>query len=276
MRYRALIAAVLALCLTVLTACSDKPAASDGPLTYDEIRNTGLANSCPEISSFVRGSIPIESGKSYELTSLCMQPTQFFVKEESTNRRKEAEFIEGRVLTRYTTTLDQIRGPIRPQEDGRLSFLETDGIDFQAITVLLPGGEEVPFLFTVKGLEAATKNTAAAIDSSTDFEGDFRVPSYRGSTFLDPKGRGIASGYDNAIALPAQADSEELARENTKSYVVGQGHLSLQISKVDGETGEVAGTFVSIQPSDTDLGAKEPVDVKIVGSFYGRVDVEEA
>ena len=49
------------------------------------------------------------------------------------------------------------------------------------------------------------------------------MPSYRGATFLDPKGRGGATGYDNAVALPARADSEELAKENTKSTVALKG-----------------------------------------------------
>ena len=55
------------------------------------------------------------------------------------------------------------------------------------------------------------------------FGGEFTVPSYRGATFLDPKGRGGATGYDNAVALPARSDSEELAKENTKSTVALKG-----------------------------------------------------
>lgn len=47
------------------------------------------------------------------------------------------------------------------------------------MTVQLPGGERVAFLFTVKQL-----NAKGNLDS---FSGDFEVPSYRGSTFLDPK-----------------------------------------------------------------------------------------
>ena len=43
----------------------------------------------------------------------------------------------------------------------------------------LPGGERVPFLFTVKELTAK--------GSLDGFGGDFVVPSYRGSSFLDPK-----------------------------------------------------------------------------------------
>ncbi len=48
--------------------------------------------------------------------------------------------------------------------------------------------------------------------------------------------------------------------------------MSLNITKVDAETGEIAGVFESEQPSATDLGAEEPEDVKIRGSFYGRVE----
>ncbi|MGD1849488.1 MAG: photosystem II manganese-stabilizing polypeptide [Cyanophyceae cyanobacterium] len=272
MRFRALIAALLAICLGVLTACSSDPGDNGAPLTYEDIRNTGLANNCPSITSVSRGSIALEPGSEYAISSLCLQPEQYFVKEEGINKRKEAEFIRGRVLTRKTSSLDQIEGPLQVQADGSIKFTETDGFDFQAITVLLPGGEEVPFLFTVKKLVATAESKTPVINGSTDFEGDFFVPSYRGATFLDPKGRGIASGYDNAVALPAQADSEELEKENIKSYDQGEGHISLQITKVEPDTNEIEGTFISIQPSDTDLGSKDALDVKIIGSFYGLVD----
>lgn len=42
-----------------------------------------------------------------------------------------------------------------------------------------PGGETVPFLFTAKQLDA--KGTMES------FSGDYLVPSYRGSSFMDPK-----------------------------------------------------------------------------------------
>jgi photosystem II oxygen-evolving enhancer protein 1 len=50
--------------------------------------------------------------------------------------------------------------------------------------------------------------------------------------------------------------------------------MSLQVTKVDGSTGEIAGVFESIQPSDTDLGARDAVDIKIRGNFYARVEPE--
>ena len=52
--------------------------------------------------------------------------------------------------------------------------------------------------------------------------------------------------------------------------VCGYGSITLSIGSVDAGTNEFSGTFVAIQPSDNDLGSKEPVDVKISGNFYGR------
>ncbi|MFK8185550.1 MAG: photosystem II manganese-stabilizing polypeptide [Phormidesmis sp.] len=273
MRYRALLAAFFALCIGVLTACSEAPTAtSNVPLTYDEIRNTGLANSCPQVDETRRGQIPIEDGVSYKLVDLCMEPTSFFVKQETNNKRKEAEFVAGKSLTRYTTSLEQVSGDIKLQNDGSLLFDEKLGMDFQPITVLLPGGDQIPFLFTIKGLKAQSQPGLNAITTSTDFEGDFRVPSYRTSNFLDPKARGLTTGYDNAVALPARADSNDLSRENVKAFDVGQGSISLQISKVDSNTGEVGGTFISEQPSDTDMGTAAADDVRLQGVFYGRIE----
>jgi photosystem II oxygen-evolving enhancer protein 1 len=201
---------------------------------------------------------------------LCLEPTSYFIKEEPLNKRQEAAFVQGKALTRLTSTIDQVSGSLSVSSDGTLTFVEEDGLDFQATTVQLPGGERVPFLFTIKSLVAKAQ-TPDSINTSTDFVGEFKVPSYRTSNFLDPKGRGLTTGYDNAVALPAQADSDELSRENQKSFDTGRGVISLQVAKVDSASGEIAGTFESIQPSDTDMGGKEPVDVKIRGLFYARV-----
>jgi hypothetical protein len=70
-------------------------------------------------------------------------------------------------------------GTLKVDGSGNVELQETDGIDYAATTVQLPGGERVPFLFTVKNLNA--KGTLDA------FGGEFVVPSYRGATFLDPK-----------------------------------------------------------------------------------------
>ncbi|MCC5603979.1 photosystem II manganese-stabilizing polypeptide [Nostoc favosum] len=273
MRYRALIVAFLALCLGLITACSDAPATSSRDvLTYDQIRGTGLANKCPQLAETSRGSIPLDSSQSYVIKELCLEPTSFFIKEEPANKRQQAEFVAGKLLTRYTSTIDQVQGNLKINPDNSLTFVETDGLDFQAITVQLPGGERVPFLFTIKDLVAQTQPSLSSINTSTDFEGTFKVPSYRGAAFLDPKGRGVVSGYDNAVALPAQADDEELTRTNVKRAENLNGKISLQIAKIDSSSGEIAGTFESEQPSDTDLGAGEPKEVKIRGLFFARVE----
>ncbi|KAB8335069.1 Photosystem II manganese-stabilizing polypeptide [Scytonema tolypothrichoides VB-61278] len=273
MRFRGLIVALLALCLGLLTACSEGPSSSSTEfLTYDQIRGTGLAVKCPQLAETSRGFIPIDDSQSYTIKELCLEPTQYFVKEEPLNKRQQAEYVAGKLLTRRTYSLDQITGDLKINPDKSLTFVERDGFDFQAITVKLPGGESVPFLFSLKGLEAQTQPGLTSINTSTDFEGTFRVPSYRGSAFLDPKGRGVTSGYDNAVALPASSDDKELTNANVKRGDVLKGKIFLQIAKVDSSTGEIAGTFESEQPSDTDLGAKKPEEVKIRGLFYGRVE----
>ena len=277
MRFRVLFVALLALSLTFLTACSEGPAQAAGgqeQLTYDEILGTGLANKCPQISSFTRGSIAIEPKTNYLVSDLCLEPQEYFVKGEPTNKRQEAQYVQGKVLTRDTSSLEQISGTINLDEQGVLTFVEKDGIDFQPITVLLPGGEEVPFFFTLKNLVGKTEPGYTAITTSTDFVGDYSVPSYRGAGFLDPKGRGVYTGYDTAIALPASGDDSEYNRLNFKRTGIGKGTMSLQVTKIDGETGEISGIFESEQPSDTDLGAKDPLDVKVRGVFYARIDAE--
>lgn len=147
--------------------------------------------------------------------------------------------------------------------DGKFSFVEEDGIDYAATTVQLPGGERVPFLFTVKEL--------AASGTPKQFGGDFSVPSYRGSGFLDPKARGGSLGYDYAVALGGYPSSDDLDSENIKSTEALTGSIVFSTAKVDNETGELAGVFESIQPSDTDLGSKAPKDVKIQGLWYAQL-----
>ena len=274
MRYRALVALLLAMCVGFLTACGEEPISllSDETYTYDQIRNTGLANSCPKLPETARGSFDLDVGTDYVLTDLCLEPTSYFVKEEATNKREDAKFIGAKALTRYTSSLTQVTGDLTLDSNGVLTFEEQYGIDLQAITVQLPGGEQVPMLFTIKKLVASTPEGQTGISTSTDLSGDYSVPSYRGASFLDPKARGQATGYDNAVALPAAADDEEILRENVKETPVLDGNISLQVSKVKSESGEIAGIFEAVQASDTDLGSKEPVDVKIRGLFYGRVE----
>jgi photosystem II oxygen-evolving enhancer protein 1 len=272
MRYRAVIVSFLVLCLSFLTACGDGTDVSQGNYTYEDIKGTGLANTCPTLAENSRGSIELKSDTSYKLRDLCIQPQQFYVKEESANRRKEAEFVPGKPLTQKTTSLAQIQGDLKTDEDGKLKFVEEDGIDFQPITVLLPGGEEVAMLFSVKNLVAKTTEALQSINTSTDFEGQFQVPSYRSPDYQDPRGRGAASGYDYTAGLVALDPDEEVERFNAKRTSIRSGNISLQVSNVDPTTGEMSGIFESIQPSNTEEEGYEPKDVKIRGQFYARVE----
>ena len=265
---------MLALCLAFFTtACSGGSEAvqrSGSNVTYDDIRNTGKANDCPTIGDSARGSIPLTVGGSYELRDICMHPVQVYAKEEPKNIRQQAEFVEGKILTRYTSSLDEVFGDLKVTESG-LQFNEKGGIDFQPITVLVPGGEEFPFTFSSKSLDA--KAEGAAITTSTDFEGTYRTPSYRTSNFIDPKGRALTTGVQYAQGLVALGgDDEQLEKDNNKRYIDGVGTMSLSITQVDPETGEFAGVFSAIQPSDSDMGGREVVDIKITGDLYGRLE----
>merc|ERR1712157_575768 len=109
--------------------------------------------------------------------------------------------------------------------------------------VQLPGGERVPFLFTIKELV--------------------------------PKGRGMTTGYDQAQALAASQTGldgqAELENEINKVFDVFDGTIEFAVSNVNAAEGEVGGVFVSSQASDTDLGSKTPKKVLSKGIFYGRV-----
>merc|ERR1711939_813490 len=232
-------------------------------LTYLQVKGSGLANTCPVIEG---GSINFKDlpAGDYSFDKFCMEPTSFKVKDDSQLKGGEPEFVDSKLVTRLTYTLDDMSGKMKVGADGKVAFVEEDGIDYAPTTVQLPGGERVAFLFSVKQL-----NTSGSLDS---FGGEFNVPSYRGSSFLDPKGRGGSTGYDTAVALPARGDDEEFAKENSKNTAALKGSIVLSTAKVVPATGEIAGVFQSIQPSDTDLGAKAPKDVKVTGLWYARLN----
>ncbi|KNA25824.1 hypothetical protein SOVF_003050 [Spinacia oleracea] len=232
--------------------------------TYLEVKGTGTANQCPTVEGGV-DSFAFKPGK-YTAKKFCLEPTKFAVKAEGISKNSGPDFQNTKLMTRLTYTLDEIEGPFEVSSDGTVKFEEKDGIDYAAVTVQLPGGERVPFLFTIKQLVASGKPES--------FSGDFLVPSYRGSSFLDPKGRGGSTGYDNAVALPAggRGDEEELQKENNKNVASSKGTITLSVTSSKPETGEVIGVFQSLQPSDTDLGAKVPKDVKIEGVWYAQLE----
>jgi photosystem II oxygen-evolving enhancer protein 1 len=231
-------------------------------LSYLEMKGSGLSNTCPIIADSNGSKLNLKAGK-YQINNMCLEPSSFQVKLPPTDAKPITEFEKSKLMTRLTYTLDGIQADLTVGGDGSWNIKEYDGIDYAATTVQLAGGERVPFLFTVKNMEAK--------GDGSQFLGQFDVPSYRGATFLDPKGRGGATGYDTAVALPASGDDEEYAKENAKSTAAGSGTIAFKVAKVNTETGEIAGVFESIQPSDTDLGAKVPKDIKTSGVWYAQI-----
>merc|ERR1719410_1728016 len=238
-------------------------------LSYLQVKGTGLANRCPEVVG--EGSITPKSGS--RLVDICIEPKAWAVEEEIGKAGKtEKKFVNSKVMTRQTYTLAGVEGSI--ENSGNIVFKEEEGIDYAATTVQLPGGERVPFLFTVKDLVA--KGNGNAFKPGFQMGGDFSVPSYRTGLFLDPKGRGGVTGYDMAVALPGlQSGTEgddELFKENNKVFDVTQGRIEMEVNKVNAAESEIGGVFVSTQLSDTDMGSKVPKKVLTKGIFYARVD----
>lgn len=240
-------------------------------LTYDQIKGTGLANKCPDLSTEAKGTINL-GGKLNKFDELCLEPNEYYVVETVVDKKgnKRTENIASKMMTRQTYTLTAIEGDATT-DGGKVVLKEKDGIDYAAVTVQLPGGERVPFLFTVKGLVA--KGTEGSIKPGLVLSGDYVVPSYRTGLFLDPKGRGTVTGYDQAVAFPAlQAGGDErLFKENDKKFEVLGGSTELTVTSVDASTGDFGGTFVSKQASDTDMGSKEPKTLLLKGKWSAHI-----
>jgi photosystem II oxygen-evolving enhancer protein 1 len=241
-------------------------------LTYEQVKGTGLANTCPTVEG--GGAAKISLGGKNKIDEFCLEPTSFQVLEDKlTKAGVVTEAVNTKVTTRQTYVLTGIEGDLKTV-DGKLAFVEKDGIDYAPTTVQLPGGERVPFLFTVKNLVAKADSAPGAIEPGLKLAGKFKVPSYRTGLFLDPKGRGTTTGYDQAVALPAlQAGGDEgLFSENNKKFDVLEGTIELKVTDVNAELGEIGGVFVHKQPSDTDLGSKAPKELLLKGNWFATVN----
>jgi|UniRef100_A0A6U4A1N0 photosystem II oxygen-evolving enhancer protein 1 len=239
-------------------------------LSYLQVKGTGLANRCPEVVG--EDSITPKSGSM--LVDMCIEPKAWAVEEEiGKGGKTEKKFVNSKVMTRQTYTLDGIEG-VLTTDGGKIVFTEQEGIDYAPTTVQMPGGERVPFLFTVKDLKAT--GNAGAFKPGFQMGGDFNVPSYRTGLFLDPKGRGGTTGYDMAVALPGLQSGEEgddeLFKENNKVFEVTQGRIEMEVNKVNADESEIGGVFVATQLGDTDMGSKVPKKILTKGIFYARVD----
>jgi len=243
-------------------------------LSYLQVKGTGLANRCSE----VKGTDSININGKMKITGLCIEPTSWQVEEESVSKKGEAtkNFVNTKLMTRQTYTLDDISGSLEVK-DGKATFTEEDGIDYAATTVQLPGGERVPFLFSVKDL-VAKSSSSGPIKPGFDLSGSTTVPSYRTGLFLDPKGRGTTTGYDFAGALPGLQNGnegvgeEKLFEENNKKFDVLKGDIEFAVTNVNAAEKEIGGVFVSSQPSDTDMGGKKPKTILSKGIFFAKLE----
>jgi photosystem II oxygen-evolving enhancer protein 1 len=237
-------------------------------LSYLQVKGTGLANRCPEVI----GEDKISPKTGDRLVDMCIEPKAWAVEEEiGKGGKTEKKFINSKVMTRQTYTLDGVEGSL--QVGSEINFKEEEGIDYAPCTVQLPGGERVPFLFTVKDLLA--KGTGKDFVPGFQMGGEFTTPSYRTGLFLDPKGRGGTTGYDMAVALPGLQSGEEgddaMFKENNKTFDVTKGRIEMEVNKVNAEESEIGGVFVATQLGDTDMGSKVPKKVLTKGIFYAKV-----
>ncbi len=262
MRFRPLLAMVLAFCLTFAAAPSSVSAAfvkgpERGNAQLGQSVSTGQNGECKTLPSGSSGTISADGS----FKELCLQPTEIFVK-LSGNKRQKADFVPAKIISpRFNSSIDAVYGDL---SGGK--FTEKGGIDFSLITVLAPTGEEFPLAFSIKDMVADGGKSIAPGES---FSGTTTTPSYRTGDFLDPKSRAKDTGVEYAQGLVALGgDDEDLARENIKQDLGGQGTITLTIDSVSGD--EFAGSFVAVQPSDNDLGSRDPVDVKLTGKLYGR------
>merc|ERR1712232_152457 len=222
----------------------------------------------------VIGEGAIKPSSSNRIVDMCIEPKAWAVEEEIGKAGKtEKKFVNSKVMTRQTYTLDGIEG-VLSTGGGGIVFSEKEGIDYAPTTVQLPGGERVPFLFSVKDLVA--KGNGDTFKPGFQMGGDFSTPSYRTGLFLDPKGRGGTTGYDMAVALPGLQSGEEgdaeLFGENNKTFDITTGRIEMEVNKVNAEESEIGGVFVATQLGDTDMGSKVPKKILTKGIFYARVE----
>jgi photosystem II oxygen-evolving enhancer protein 1 len=76
-------------------------------LTYLQVKGSGLANTCPVLSTGSTNLKDLKSG-SYKLERFCMEPTAITVKEDSQFKGGDTNFVATKLMTRLTYTLDAV------------------------------------------------------------------------------------------------------------------------------------------------------------------------
>merc|ERR1719473_755426 len=76
-------------------------------LTYLQVKGSGLANTCPVIEGGSSNLKDLPAGD-YNFEKFCMEPTSFKVKSDSGTKGADPEFIDTKLTTRLTYTLDDM------------------------------------------------------------------------------------------------------------------------------------------------------------------------
>jgi len=274
------LAGILAFGLSLAPLAVTSPAfamtkAESEQLSYLQVKGTGLANRCADVEG--DGIIKLDSSKAHKIVDFCIEPKVFAVEEEfggNGGKPGEKRFVNAKVMTRQTYTLDSMEGPLI-KEGNQFVFHEKDGLDYAPIILKTPSqGEGILMLFNVKELVARFDGNV--VESGQRVRGEFHTPSYRTGLFQDPKGRGGTTGYDMAVALPALQSGLEgddrIYKENNKVFDDSKGFIEMEVSQVDDATNEFGGVYISTQLGDSDMGAHEAKKIMTKGIFYGRIE----
>jgi len=103
-------------------------------LTYLQVKGSGLANTCPVIVGGSTNLRDLPAGD-YSVEKFCIEPTSFQVKDTSQYKGGETSYVDTKLMTRLTYTLDDMRGKLKIGGDGKICFLEEDGLDYSPTTV---------------------------------------------------------------------------------------------------------------------------------------------
>merc|ERR1712039_64136 len=90
-------------------------------LTYLQVKGSGLANTCPDLNGGTTNLKELPAGE-YAVNKLCLEPTSFKVKEESQFKGGSSDFVDTKLMTRLTYTLDDISGKLKVAGDGKVTF----------------------------------------------------------------------------------------------------------------------------------------------------------
>jgi photosystem II oxygen-evolving enhancer protein 1 len=238
-----------AVSAAALTGCaSDR---SSGATATD----FGYAIECKKPTEGDRTPLAINVGEVRTATDLCFQPQKIAYEGKQT-----------KIIWGQTAYLGPLKAELGRAADGKPTFEVVGGRSTYQLT-LQSGAERIAFNFSAKNLDTTAKLSKDVVDTSTDFSGELVVPPLRGLGYTDSRGRGTDAGYEVAQGPYADSGNQfEKGTEASRSREVGKGDMTLVVTSVNSQTGEVAGTFKSKQSSGLVI---LPGELEIEGNFIG-------